>query len=310
MKQWTKWIRTLLGAILVVLLVRYIAFTSVLIPDNGMANSLIRGDRVLVNRWSYGWRTPMIPLLGYHCIGHKKIERKDIVLFNSPISNKTSLRKEQIVDGQLFINRCYGLPGDTIYLDSLNQVIELEELPDYKQRYAYNANLEDSIKNLIDLLDIKENELLPNSDSIKHIRSFSHYEYYLLTDGCEADSCYTLIDSTQVHRNYKLTVPNKGAIMHVTPKNMILLCNTLRLYEYVDASIKNDSLFIDGKYTSSCIFNQDYYWMRADNSINKVDSSTFGFLPSSHIIGKATCILFSISPQTGWRNKRLFKAID
>ncbi|MFA6830793.1 MAG: signal peptidase I [Bacteroidaceae bacterium] len=310
MKQWTKWIRTLLGALLLVLLVRYIAFTSVLIPDNGMANSLLRGDRVLVNRWSYGWRTPMIPLLGYHRIGHGKIERKDIVLFNSPIPTKTPLKNRQIVDGQLFINRCYGLPGDTIYLDSLNQVIEPEELPDYKQQYAYNPNIEDSIKKQIEFFGIKENELLPISDSIRHIRSFSHYEYYLLTDGCEVDSFFTLVDSIQIQRNYKLAVPNKGAIMQVTSKNRILFCNTLRLYEKVNASIKNDSLFIDGKYTSSCIFNQDYYWMRADNSINKIDSSTFGLLPASHIIGKATCILFSISPQTGWRDKRILKAID
>ena len=310
MKQWTKWIRTLLGAILVVLLIRYVAFTSVLIPDNGMANSLLRGDRVLVNRWSYGWRTPMIPLWGYHRIGQGEIERNDIVLFNSPLSKQPPAQKTNIGDGPLFINRCYALPGDTLYLDSLNQVIESGKLPDYKQQYAYNALLEDSLKRRLDFLEIKENELLPMSDSIKHIRSFSHYEYYLLTDGCESDSCFSLVDSLARTKDYRLIVPSKGTVMEVTPENRILFCNTLRLYEQVNASIKNDSLFIDGHYAPSCTFNQDYYWMRADNSINKIDSSTFGLLPASHIIGKATCILFSISPQTGWRKQRILQAID
>jgi len=310
MKQGTKWIRTLLAAIFVVLLVRYIAFTSIIIPNNGMANSLLRGDRVLVNKWSFGWRTPMIPFFGYHRIGYNRIKRGDIVLFNSPISNKTSLKNKQIVDGHLLINRCYGLPGDTIYLDSINEVIETVELPDYKQRYAYDANLEDSIKKRICSLNIKENELLPISDSIKHIRSFSHYEHYLLTDGYQKKSCFKLVDCTKIQKNHQLAIPNKGTIMQVTPQNRILFCNTLRLYEQVNASIKNDSLFINNKYASSCIFNQDYYWMRTDNSINKVNSSTFGLLPESHIIGKATHILFSISPKTGWRKKRTLKTID
>ena len=41
-----------------VLLVKTFAFTSCTIPSTGMENSLYQGERVLVNKWSYGFRVP------------------------------------------------------------------------------------------------------------------------------------------------------------------------------------------------------------------------------------------------------------
>ena len=61
-----KWIFAFAGAIAVVLLLRGFAFTSCLIPSTGMENSLFQGERILVNKWSYGLRLPLMSLFSYH----------------------------------------------------------------------------------------------------------------------------------------------------------------------------------------------------------------------------------------------------
>ena len=47
------WIKAMLTAVILVLLVKTFAFTSCTIPSTGMENSLYQGERVLVNKWSY-----------------------------------------------------------------------------------------------------------------------------------------------------------------------------------------------------------------------------------------------------------------
>ena len=84
MKRNLKWIIALTGAIIIVLLLRGFAFTSCLIPSAGMENSLFRGERILVNKWSYGLRLPVMSLLSYHRWGERKIRKEDIVVFNNP----------------------------------------------------------------------------------------------------------------------------------------------------------------------------------------------------------------------------------
>ena len=48
----------LAAVVLLVLLLRTFAFTTAYIPSSGMENSLLPGDRILVNKWSYGLRLP------------------------------------------------------------------------------------------------------------------------------------------------------------------------------------------------------------------------------------------------------------
>ena len=60
-----KWIIAFAGAMVIVLLLRGFAFTSCLIPSAGMENSLFQGERILVNKWSYGLRVPYMSLFSY-----------------------------------------------------------------------------------------------------------------------------------------------------------------------------------------------------------------------------------------------------
>ena len=98
-------------AIALVLVIKVFAFTSCTIPSTGMENTLYRGERVIVNLWSYGFRVPFMSVFGYQRWNERPVKRGDIVLFNNP----APADKQKGHSGkEVFINRCIGLPGDTL----------------------------------------------------------------------------------------------------------------------------------------------------------------------------------------------------
>ncbi len=172
-----KWIFAFAGAIAVVLLLRGFAFTSCLIPSTGMENSLFQGERILVNKWSYGLRVPLMSLFSYHRWCERSVRQQDVVVFNNPaaIGQPTIDRRE------IYISRCIGTPGDTLLVDSLFSVSspEAQFNPDKKRLYSYPATKEQLITSLMQTLSITNDGLMGSNDST-HVRSFSRYEYYLL----------------------------------------------------------------------------------------------------------------------------------
>ena len=109
-----KWILAFAGAIIAVLLFRTFVFGSFLIPSSGMENALYQGDHILVNKWSYGLRMPFMQWFSYHRILEKPIAVGDFVVFNNPAQTQEKVWSNR----KVFINRCVGIPGDTLLLDS------------------------------------------------------------------------------------------------------------------------------------------------------------------------------------------------
>jgi signal peptidase I len=64
---------------------------------------------------------------------------------------------------------------------------------------------------------------------------------------------------------------------------------------------------IDGKPTDTYTVKYNYYWMMGDNRHNSQDSRFWGFVPETHIVGKASFIWFSWEKGPRW--KRLFSSI-
>ena len=108
-------LKTCLGVIGVVLLARLLWITSFSIPSEGMENALLRGDRVLVNKWSYGYRLPFPSWIGYHRWFDGEVERGEVVLFNNP--SPRPARSQRLEQREVFVSRCIGLPGDTLTLN-------------------------------------------------------------------------------------------------------------------------------------------------------------------------------------------------
>lgn len=305
-----KWIFAFAGAIAVVLLLRGFAFTSCLIPSTGMENSLFQGERILVNKWSYGLRLPLMSLFSYHRWCERSVRKQDVVVFNNPaaIGQPTIDRRE------IYISRCIGTPGDTLLVDSLFSVSspEAQFNPDKKRLYSYPATKEQLITSLMQTLSITNDGPMGSNDST-HVRSFSRYEYYLLEQAISDQNWIQPLTEKSEKELKPLIVPGKGKALRVYPWNITLLRNTLVMHEGKQAEIKNDTLYIDGKPTQHCFFTKDYYWMASNNSVNLSDSRLFGFVPQDHIIGKASLIWFSKEKGTGifdgYRWNRFFQSV-
>ena len=305
-----KWIFAFAGAIAVVLLLRGFAFTSCLIPSTGMENSLFQGERILVNKWSYGLRLPLMSLFSYHRWCERSVRKQDVVVFINPaaIGQPTIDRRE------IYISRCIGTPGDTLLVDSLFSVSspEAQLNPDKKRLYTYPAAKEQLITSLMQTLSITNDGLMGSNDST-HVRSFSRYEYYLLEQAISDQNWIQPLTEKSEKELKPLIVPGKGKALRVYPWNITLLRNTLVMHEGKQAEIKNDTLYIDGKPTQHCFFTKDYYWMASNNSVNLSDSRLFGFVPQDHIIGKASLIWFSKEKGTGifdgYRWNRFFQSV-
>ena len=305
-----KWIFAFAGAIAVVLLLRGFAFTSCLIPSTGMENSLFQGERILVNKWSYGLRVPLMSLFSYHRWCERSVRQQDVVVFNNPAATG----QPTIDRREIYISRCIGTPGDTLLVDSLFSVSspEAQFNPDKKRLYSYPATKEQLITSLMQTLSITNDGLMGSNDST-HVRSFSRYEYYLLEQAISDQNWIQPLTEKSEKELKPLIVPGKGKALRVYPWNITLLRNTLVMHEGKQAEIKNDTLYIDGKPTQHCFFTKDYYWMASNNSVNLSDSRLFGFVPQDHIIGKASLIWFSKEKGTGifdgYRWNRLFQSV-
>ncbi|SHF42590.1 signal peptidase I [Bacteroides faecichinchillae] len=298
------------GAIVIVLLLRGFAFTSCLIPSTGMENSLLEGERIIVNRWSYGLRIPFMSVFSYHRWCERPVKKQDIVVFNNP----AAIQQPMIDRREIYISRCIGTPGDTLLIDSLFTVVspEVQFNPDKKRLYSYPAGKEKLMTSLMNTLSITDDGLMGNNDST-HVRSFSRYEFYLLKQAINNQNWLQPLTENKDNDPKPLIIPGKGKVLRVYPWNITLLRNTLVLHEGKQAEIKNDTLYVDEKPTQHCYFTKDYYWMGANNSVNLSDSRLFGFVPQDHIIGKASLIWFSKEKGTsitdGYRWNRFFRTI-
>lgn len=304
-----KFLRLFILAIAVVLLVRTFLFSSCTIPSSGMENSLYRGDRVIVNKWSYGYRIPFMSLFSYHRIAGSPVSRGEIVVFNNPlpVQGKSIDRKE------IYISRCVGLPGDTLMLD--DQLMLTSDgvfSPDSKMLYAYPPGKEDTLAAALEKLHIRKNELL-GCNGQEFIRSFSPYEIYLIRQELGDEIGLKELNAESRTRSHPFVVPRKGVAVRVYPWNAKLLRNTIVCHEGKQAEVRNDTLLVEGRQTDFYRFGKDYYWMASNNSVNLSDSRLFGLVPRDHLIGEASLVWFSKVPDTGlfggYRWDRFFQSV-
>ncbi|HSU21356.1 signal peptidase I [Comamonadaceae bacterium OTU4NAUVB1] len=135
---WLDWTAGLFPVILVVFLLRSFLFEPFKIPSGSMMPTLLTGDLILVNKFTYGLR---LPVLNTKVTDGTPPARGDVMVFRYP--PKPSLD---------YIKRVVGLPGDEVaYLNkklTINgQPVNKDAIPDYfdeeAMRYLkqYSENL-------------------------------------------------------------------------------------------------------------------------------------------------------------------------
>ena len=97
---WLDWTAGLFPVILIVFLLRSFLFDPFKIPSGSMVPTLRVGDLILVNKFHYGVR---LPVINRKIVANNNPQRGDVVVFRYPVDTRLD-----------YIKRGVGLPGDEI----------------------------------------------------------------------------------------------------------------------------------------------------------------------------------------------------
>ena len=108
--QLLKTLISLAVAIVAMLLIRAAVVTVCCVEGDALQPVFLAGDRVMVNRWSYGLRTGGNRLLSYNRLWRCPVERGDIVAVNDPTDSLVASVDER----RVLLLQCKALPGDKV----------------------------------------------------------------------------------------------------------------------------------------------------------------------------------------------------
>jgi len=125
-----QWSIELFPVLLLVLVFRGFIFEPFRVPSNSMMPTLLTGDFILVNKFDYGLR---LPILNSKIIDFSKPERGDVIVFRYP-----NYEHSAGYSGVDFIKRVVALPGDIISYEK-DQLTVNGETVDYRKIGAYQG---------------------------------------------------------------------------------------------------------------------------------------------------------------------------
>ena len=112
---WVDLSRSLFPVFVIVLFLRSFLVEPFRIPSNSMMPSLLTGDFILVNKFTYGIR---LPVLNTKVIDIGSPQRGDVVVFRYPENPAIP-----------FIKRVVGLPGDKVTYHNINKMLYINDEP-------------------------------------------------------------------------------------------------------------------------------------------------------------------------------------
>jgi signal peptidase I len=121
---WLDWTAGLFPVILVVFLLRSFLFEPFKIPSGSMIPTLLVGDLILVNKYHYGVR---LPVINKKIVDNNPVQRGDVMVFRYPVDPRVD-----------YIKRVVGLPGDEISYANQKLSINGQPVPVQAQGEFYN----------------------------------------------------------------------------------------------------------------------------------------------------------------------------
>ena len=112
---WLDWTAGLFPVILVVFLLRSFLFEPFKIPSGSMVPTLLVGDLILVNKYHYGIRLPVINRKILH---NQDVQRGDVMVFRYPVDPRMD-----------YIKRVVAIPGDEVVYASQRLTINGQPVP-------------------------------------------------------------------------------------------------------------------------------------------------------------------------------------
>ncbi|MCX6311594.1 MAG: signal peptidase I [Bacteroidetes bacterium] len=269
----------------------------------------------------------------YHRVpGYSEIKRNDVIVFNFPAEELFPLTGKATnypVDHRThFIKRCVALPGDTFKIEDREVFVNRTKLPFPKNvLFNYNVKMDSAdrvglkLKKLGMVRECQQGNysiltitLLPKqADSLRLISKIVSVEAENSHAGAYDGQIFPHDERFAWNQDNfgTIIIPKKGATIHLSADSLSIYERIIVSYEHNRIDVKNDSIFINGKYATTYTFKLNYYFMMGDNRHYSMDSRYWGFVPEDHIVGKATMILFSYDKPDGHvRWDRCFKTIE
>ena len=182
---------TIFYALIIAIIIRSLLIQPFYIPSSSMEPNLLVGDRIFVTKYSYGYSKhsfPFSPPIFEGRFFYKKPKKGDVVVFKTPVDNRTD-----------YIKRLIGVPGDSIqFIDGELYINDLQvfrdKINESKEIYCGNENLdvnffEEKLENGRKFVTVyRKNFSYQNSD--KFIVPDDHFFYLGDNRDCSKDSRY------------------------------------------------------------------------------------------------------------------------
>ena len=182
---------TIFYALIIAIIIRSLLIQPFYIPSSSMEPNLLVGDRIFVTKFSYGYSKhsfPFSPPIFEGRFFYKKPKKGDVVVFKTPVDNRTD-----------YIKRLIGVPGDSIqFIDGELYINDLQvfrdKINESKEIYCGNENLdvnffEEKLENGRKFITVyRKNFSYQNSD--KFIVPDDHFFYLGDNRDCSKDSRY------------------------------------------------------------------------------------------------------------------------
>jgi signal peptidase I len=244
------------------------------IPTGSMENTLLIGDYIAINKFSYKFSTPHnIPLTDIDIphvdlLNMKMPAINDVIVFEFP--------------GQLnefyppypfnYVKRIIGKPGDTVEIK--NRIVFVNKVP----------------------LSAPKGTVFSTE---------------IIEKGKKDPKLFSLGKSWNIDNYGPIRVPKRGDIIELNRDNIGCWGNMInRELERKTVSTEGSVITIVGVPVKNYTIRKDYYFVLGDNREGSMDSRYWGFVPADAIIGEALIVYWSWDPFISIFNfNELYKSI-
>jgi signal peptidase I len=233
----------------------YCSISNFSVPTGAMENTLMVGDKILVNKFTYGLTTPLIipilkiPLPYFKFPGFNDPKQGDVIVFIYP-GDRDQIEPNELV---YYLKRCVATAGDVL-----------------------------EIKNKVLFVNGEESKLPENGKNDYSIPEFPGDKFRTFPPG-----------RNFTRDNYgPLRIPKKGDIIDLNVDNfdeweIFISRESHKIIK------ESNNIFIDDKKTSMYIVENNYCFTLGDNRDNSADSRYHGFVPYNKIIGSPMFVYWS-----------------
>ena len=326
----TKWGRTIVaftGIFIFAILFRVFFIEIYSIPSGSMEDTLLPGDKVLVNKLVYGPKLPASPydipwvnLVWFlqagasanpdsvywnyrRAPGFSAIKRGEVMVFSHPLWGGRN---------NFFIKRCPALPGDTLKIERGRVKINGQFLPEHDrvkkvyEVWTYNTRQFSRLTDSLGLQSFGRSVRSREWGLIEMLLTEKQKNQLLESGGIDSlkvkilppDSSHWVYPKNRefawtIDDYGPLVIPFRGMAIKLNHRNFLLYGRTINRLEKIKLEEKDGLYYLGDEPVTQYIFRQNYYFMLGDNRTNSNDSRYWGFVPEENIVGKAGLVLFN-----------------